>query len=161
MRPSLPCLLVFGAASGGAGCSETCPPPTSIAERTWTVFVNPVTWEIDNEEGFPAETSPANGEHEMNVAWPNNDLEGPITVTIDGQVFEGRGRWNDVECGQFSIGFNGRYEAEGNVHAFSASALLVTWESNVDGFLDWQETWQSAEGVVGSYSTQAQLRSVF
>ncbi|MEZ4239326.1 MAG: hypothetical protein R3F59_24860 [Myxococcota bacterium] len=157
MRRTLAPLLL---SAGLAGCTDTCPPPTSIADEVWTVFVNPVSWEGDNEAAFPADTSPANGVHTLSVVWPSDAPDGNVTVTIDDQAFQGRGRWDETECGTFALGFNGRYEAGGDVHAFSCAATLVTWQGNVDGYLDWEETWQSAEGEIGSFSSQAQLRSI-
>jgi hypothetical protein len=154
----LPLLVTLSAALGA--CSDTCPTPDSLNGRTWTVFVHPAEHQLENADAFPADTTPANGTHELAITWTGREAQADVTVAIDGQEFGGRGQWNETECGNFSVGFNGAYEAGGDRHSFVADATLVTWEQQLDGFLDWRETWESAEGEVGSFVASAQLTSV-
>jgi hypothetical protein len=147
-------ILAFAVLSG---CSDTCAPPQpELNEKVWSVFVQPTSFTIDGE-GFPAESTPANGTHEWIVSWTTPDPESAVVVTIDGQPFDGTGRWSTQECGNFDLGFNGIFAGDdGSNHSFAASAELATWPGHLEGFLDWRETW-ALDGVVGSYSTEAQL----
>lgn len=154
-------------------CSETCPTPSSeLNERDWAVFIQAAQFEIDKPEEFPSETTPGNGEHTWRIDWTSPDLvgtdpSGEVTVTVDGQPFEGKGFWSNQECGNFSITFAGKYLSPDALteHAFAASALLAVFtdevgnetESKLEGFLDWEETWETPAGIVGTYTAQAQV----
>lgn len=141
-----------------SGCSETCAPPQpELNQQVWSVFVQPVTFTVDGE-GFPAESSPGNGTHELAIEWTTPDPLSPVVVTIDGQPFEGTGNWSVQECGNFVVGFSGVYAAtDGATHAFGASAELTTWPGHLDGFLDWTENWRTADDANGSYTAEAQM----
>jgi hypothetical protein len=145
------------------GCAETCPTPQSRLEGVaWNVFFQPVEYAVDNE-AFPAESSPGNGEHTLEITWLSSQLfRGAIEVAIDGQGFDGTGTWSDVECGHFVMGWSGVYLAdpeaeETATHAFAASAQLVTYGTTLDGFVDWEETWKSVDGQVGTWVSASQL----
>jgi hypothetical protein len=141
-----------------SGCSETCAPPQpALNQKVWSVFVQPTTFTI-NGEGFPADSTPANGTHEMIIAWSSPQADSPIVVTIDGQPFDGAGKWSEQECGNFTMTFDGIYTGDdGSTHAFGAGAQLMTWSGRLEGFLDWSENWANAAGEIGSYTTDAQL----
>jgi hypothetical protein len=141
-------------------CSETCPPPdVKLDGVVWDVFVTPVEYTVDNEEAFPADSTPANGEHQLEIGWLTDELfRGAVTVTIDGQPFDGTGTWSEIECGHFSLSFSGIYEVDtGAQHGFASTATLTTYRDVLEGFLDWSETWKSEDGQVGTFNTAAQV----
>jgi hypothetical protein len=146
-------------------CAETCPTPASeLNERDWAVFVQAVDPEIDNEEAFPAESSPGNGTHIWRIDWDSPELvqtdpTGEVTVTIDEQPFEGKGYWSTQECGNFTVTFAGEYiDADSTArHSFAATGLLAVFEGKLEGFLDWQETWRAPDGQIGSFTSSSQL----
>lgn len=150
--------MFFLAAIVLSGCTETCAPPQpELNEKVWSLFVQPVSFTIEGE-GFPAESSPGNGTHETNIAWSTPDPDAAIVVTIDGQQFDGSGKWSTQECGNFSIGYAGIYTAaDGATHSFGAGAQLITWPGRLEGFLDWTETWKNVAGEIGSYTADAQV----
>ncbi|MEQ1501841.1 MAG: hypothetical protein ABMB14_06405 [Myxococcota bacterium] len=143
-----------------SACSETCPTPTdALNGREWSVFSQAASYTIDGES-FPAESTPASGTHTVSIDWSSRELDAPVVVTVDGQSFDGEGVWSDTECGTFSIAYSGVYLAEdGAEHAFAASTLLTTWLANparLEGFVDWDESWASVEGEVGTFSADLQ-----
>jgi hypothetical protein len=140
-------------------CTETCPDPKTRLDADWDVFVNAVEHTIENEPAFPADTSPGNGPHAWRVDWNTDQLfKGAVQVTMDGQTFDGTGTWSEVECGHFSLAWSGIYEAEtGAEHAFAAGAVLVTYEHELEGFMDWEETWKAPDGQVGTYVAATQV----
>lgn len=151
------CALLF-VASALPGCSETCPTARdALNGKVFPVFAHVATWEPADLAGYPSDTSPINGAHDYGIEWATSAPDGEVTVIIDGQSFDGTGRWSESECGNFVVAFDGVYELDGDVHAFSASAELVTWEQHLDGFVDWQETWQAGAGEVGSFAADARL----
>lgn len=159
--PALAVAAALVAAPFATGCAENCPTARdSLNGRVWSLFGHAATWEPEDLTGYPAGTSPVNGDHEYAFDWATGAPDGEVAVTIDGQVFEGTGRWSETECGNFSVGFDGLFEARGDVHAFSASALLVTYDNHLDGFVDWQETWQSAAGGVGSFTADIRVTTI-
>lgn len=159
MRTLLTILALAAAAPLAAGCAENCGPPQQLNDRTFEVFTNAISWEIENEAWFPGESSPANGTHEWKFEWSSPSASAPVTVYTDGQAFEGEGTWDEQECGTFFATWSGIYEAgDGATHAFAAASLFLTWPGSLVGFLDWDETWRAPNGEVGSYSAEAQMR---
>ena len=144
-----------------AGCAETCPlPQASLNDEVFDVFGRVIALEQEPAPEWPSESLPFNGPREWTVNWASDQAESPVTVVIDGQTFEeGRGYFDDVECGNFSIAFKGTYVAEdGAEHLVAANARLVVWPDGMDGFVDFQSSWSTPEGdVIGTANGTAQL----
>jgi hypothetical protein len=156
MRTLLPVLVFSGLTYG---CAEPCESPQTLNGRVFDSFTNATTWTVQNEEGFAGVGSPANGDAMVQFDW-GNLAKGPVTVTIDGQAFNGNGTWDTQECGNFVVTWGGTYlaEEEQSVHDFVAGARFRLWGDNLEGQIDWAETWSSADGQVGTFEVEGQLR---
>lgn len=153
------CLLSSGAIFS-LGCSDICGAPTQINNIEYDSFVNARAFSLSDEDGFPAEGCPVNGPLAISFEWASELGEGPLTVRMDGQAFEGSGTWSQMDCGNFQASWEGTYEgSDGSRHTFVAAAAFVVWEStNLEGFIEWDENWTSAEGVQGEFAASALLR---
>jgi hypothetical protein len=145
MRYLLPIVLPL-VASGLGGCAEECPPPDfALNGKTWNVVNTVVAIEPPTlDPAFPGESSPANGPHVMSITWESVQPTSGVTVAIDGQEFRGQGAWDDAECGNFTVTFEGEYvSADGRAtHDFTAGAALQTWEGHLEGTWDYAEIWR-------------------
>ena len=152
--------LVVVAAFALAGCAETCPPPQdALGTKVFDVFGRVISLEQEPAPEWPAESFPFNGLHQWSIAWGSNSAESAVTVVIDDQVFEeGNGYLDDVECGNLSVAFKGTYLADdGAQHLFAANGRLIVWPDGLDGFLDFQSSWEAVDGTIGSTNGTVQL----
>lgn len=136
--------LLLLSVSVAVGCAEDCPPPSSMLNSPWIVHNHVVVQDpVELDPAYPGETSPANGEHVLQIRWDSVSLESPVTVILDDQEFPGQGAWDERECGNFGLTWEGTYVArDGRVtHDFSASAQLQTWEGHLEGTWKYVELW--------------------
>lgn len=146
------CLLLTFAALGASGCAEECTTPDfALNGKSWNVFNTVVAFDPPTiDPAFPGESSPANGAHVMGIDWNTVGLESGVTVRIDEQEFAGQGSWDDVECGNFRVTFEGTYYPEGDEegpvsHDFTAVAVLQTWEGHLEGYWKLVEVWRNRD----------------
>jgi hypothetical protein len=152
--------LLAVAALALGGCAETCPlPQDALNQKIWDLFGRVTVLEQEQDPAWPAESLPFNGPHLWTIDWASNDFDGArVIVTIDEQVFEGTGSFDDVECGNFVVTFGGTYAAEdGAEHEFNASARLATLPEGLDGFVEFKSTWRTPADAIGSAAGIAQL----
>lgn len=153
--------------STAMGCSADCGPAAQLASRTYSAFTHPVSASGDNistltgAPGFASYGLPVNGEHLWSFAFGAADV-GPVTVSIDGQEFEGQGVWDSVECGSFTVeSLAGTYVApDGAEHDFNAAMSMVVFEQQLEGLVQWNEAWTLSDGESGTYRSTAQMRGV-
>ena len=134
-----------------AACKAECDPPSTLSGLTWTVFGNLVTWESTGPVN-PPDPFPVNGTTTWTFAW-GGQAEGPVTVTIDGQVFDGAGDWGTEReaCGTFGLVLDGIWTSSGGVrHVFETSGDLLFYDDVLEGSLTWSDRWQfgEASGVI-------------
>jgi hypothetical protein len=160
MRPlRLPAstLLLWPLALGA--CTEECPTADFVLNgRSWNIFNTVV--ELSPPEldpAFPGETSPANGAHVFTIDWNTNAPDSAVTVTIDGQEFPGQGRWDDANCGEFNLAFEGTYVAGEVLHDFAAGASLETWDEHLEGTWRYAEAWRTGD-LTGRVDFQVQMK---
>ena len=137
-----------------SGCTENCGVGAQLNGVVYDAFMHPVgPWEVANANAFPAEASPGNGPLLFELEWGNLN-EGPITVMMDGQAFDGDGVFYQQECGNMEIIWSGQYlSAIGSKHNFAARALLQFYGTTIAGQVtNYSETW-AYENDVGSYSS--------
>lgn len=143
-------IVVLPLALGAGGCAEECVPPDfALNGKVWTVFNTVVEHTPpDLDPAYPGEESPANGAHTLAITWENSGLSSPLTVKMDGQEFRGQGEWDDGECGNFTLTWEGEYaSADGSsTYDFSAGAALQTWEGHLEGVWNYGETWTAQVG---------------
>ncbi len=145
--------------SVAVGCAEPCSAPGEINGLGFDMFTNAITWTLVNEEGFPAEASPGNGDSSYSFSWGTALVHAPVSVTIDGQTFAGQGGWDDQECGKFVVGYSGSYQSEaGSTHDFAAVGRFRWWAPNLEGEVDWAEAWRTSDGQVGALQFVGQMR---
>lgn len=141
----------LAAAAALTGCSEPClTPEVALGGVVWTVHNTVVVQDPATvDPAYPGESSPANGEHAMSVTWNSVSLDSAVTVTIDGQEFPGQGTWDDAECGNFVMTWEGTYlSADGKAqHDFAASAILQTWEGHLEGTWHYVSAWTVGESA--------------
>lgn len=100
---------------------------------------------------------PVNGWSDWSFEW-SSAQSGPLTVLIDGQEFAGSGTWDPIECGNFSVSFNGIYgDANGVRHAFTTTGDFLWFDQSLEGLVFWNENWQT-EYDSGKVSGESQLR---
>ena len=139
-----------------AGCSENCGLGNQINNLVYDAFIHPIgPWNITNADAFPAEASPGNGPLEFQIEWGATN-QGPITVFMDGQSFDGDGVFFEQECGNIEIVWSGKYVSDvGSEHNFGARAQLQFYQGVIAGRVTrYSETW-SYRDEVGSYSAEA------
>jgi len=164
--PWIPLILLIGAAMS-SGCAPDCGPAAQIAGNTYEVFTHPVSASGENLDrltappDFSSYSVPVNGEGSWSFAFGNADV-GPVAITIDGQSFDGQGVWDAVECGHFTVeDVGGEYAAaDGSTHTFSAAMSIVVFGEQLEGLVQWNESWTLAGGETGTYRSTAQMRGV-
>lgn len=150
-----------------SGCAPDCGAVNQFNTLTYRVFANPFEYTNDNPvflEGpeFWSYGTPANGVSQWNFAWTGAAV-GPVTVTIDGQTFEGTGELDEVECGQALVTFNGLYVDDANnvEHNFNASMSMTLWSEQGGGlmgaYLIWKESWTHPSSENGTFTANAHL----
>lgn len=148
-------LLVLGSIPLLSGCNADCGSPEQVNGR-YAMFANVLAYDGDNLDGFPSYQTPANGWSEWEITWTNLQ-SGRVTVSIDGQPFDGDGLWDDVECGNFTLRFAGLYTSEdGSTHDFRTDATLVRFADRLEGTWTWSEAWARA-GDDGTFESDGQL----
>ncbi|MEN0063518.1 MAG: hypothetical protein AAGA48_15310 [Myxococcota bacterium] len=157
--------VVVPALLGSVGCSEVCGSPDQLNGRVFSSFAHARTFElVGDEAAFPALSSPANGTVEIGFEWASNLSMGPLAITMDGQLFDdGSGQWSQVNCGNFTATWGGTYtakegEEKGAEHTFVAAGFFVQYDDQLEGFVDWEERWESVDGRSGSFSGDILLR---
>lgn len=144
-------LLAGVVALVASGCSDTCGLGSQLNGQTYSAFIHPIEWEFDNEEAFPGAASPANGPVELTFEWGASS-NGPITVVMDGQPFDGTGIFDEIECGNFVANWGGTYLSdEGTEHEFKAAALFMYYDTFLEGQLSYAEAFRNAQNQVGAY----------
>lgn len=134
-----------------AACDPGCDPPGTLDGATYRTFGNLVQYQLGGPEPYPG-FSPINGVTTWGFDW-GTQLEGPITVTIDGQPFEGTGVWGDFECNTFTAQFAGRWVAPGGrAHEFDAAGNFFYYDVLIEGSLAWSESWNDG-GITGTMSS--------
>lgn len=150
-----------------SGCTTDCGPVSKFNTLTYRVFANPVEFTNDNPEflagpDFWSYGTPANGVSEWNFAW-TAAASGPVTVTIDGQSFEGTGELDEIECGQALVTFQGVYVDDANSvdHTFNASMSMTLWAEQGGGqmgaYLIWKESWSHPSSEAGQFTSNSHL----
>lgn len=145
----------------GTGCNDVCGSPDQLNGRTFEAFSSARTYEIVGDRTlFPAESTPANGPLVLSFEWASDLSEGPLDVLIDGQRFEdGSGQWSEINCGTFTASWGGEYEGlDGTVHRFVAGGYFVQYDDQLEGFVDWDEAWELADGPQGTFSAELLIR---
>jgi len=166
MRTSVAAACLF-VSSVGSGCAADCGPAGQIAGNTYAVFTHPLTATGSNIERLTAPPDfasygvPVNGESSWTFAFGGSDV-GPVSVTIDGQPFDGQGFWDAIECGNFTVeDVSGAYmSSDGTEHDFNADFSLVVFGDQLEGLAQWNEAWTLANGDSGTYRSTAQMRGV-
>jgi len=144
---------VLGATVLG-GCSDNCGLGSQLNGREYEVFVKAITYDFQNEAAFPGEASPANGYMNLSFEWGTAN-EGPVTVFMDGQPFDGNGTFDDQECGNFVAQWEGEYLHEsGSEHAFAAAALFLFYDTVLEGQLNYAENFRTVDDKVGSFNVE-------
>jgi len=143
------------------GCNDNCGLGSQLNGVDYDVFAKALEYEIQNEAAFPGEASPANGELTLTFEWGASN-EGPITVFMDGQPFEGTGTFDDQECGNFVAQWEGEYLHEsGTEHAFAAAGLFMFYDDVLEGQLNYAENFRTPGGKVGAFNvTLGELRGI-
>lgn len=140
------------------GCEPNCPEPQTLNGQTFQVFANPLE-ELNSQQleaftdapDFLSYGSPMNGHSAWRIDWGASE-SGPLTISIDEQSFEGRGEWDPIECGHFSMTWEGEYLADDATrHDFSASGVFVTYEGHLAGEMLWVQSWATGDGRAGSW----------
>ncbi len=168
MRTSTIGGAVFAAAlTLAGGCAPDCGPAAQIGSNTYSVFSHPISASGDNLElltsapDFASYSLPVNGESSWSFKFGNAD-DGPMKVAIDGQEFDAHGSWDSVECGNFIVSdFAGQFvSTDGTQHNFSAVMNMVVWGEQLEGLVQWGETWTLTDGTAGSYKSTTQMRGL-
>lgn len=161
MTRSLPALLVLAAI--GQGCAPGCSSSSSFTGRTYQIFANPVSYNIENgaindAPDFFGYEIPGNGTHQWSFRWGNTDV-GPVDITINGVTFAGQGDWDTTECGHLILDFEGTIEGDetGARHVFNAAANLTVWQDKLGGLLIWNETFTLPDGETGTWRSTSHL----
>ena len=137
-----------------AACDPGCDPPGAVDGITYRMFGNLVDYELIGPEPYPG-TSPVNGVSTWSFEW-GDAAEGPVTVVIDQQPFEGTGTWRLDQCGVFTVKFGGEWVFPGGrTHEFSAAGNFSYYDVLVEGALGWNETWREAGITGGMNATDA------
>lgn len=153
MTPPMRMLVaMFLPLSGLLGaCQSDCGLPNTVLDgRQYRAFGNVIDYTV-GQTGAPPGDILVNGHTTLEFQW-GGAAEGPVSVLIDGQAFEGEGYWNPVECNNFSVSFGGTFQsAEGTAHNFTAAANFfaftdVYFGELVEGSVAWNETWTTADG---------------
>lgn len=127
-----------------AACRPACDDPSVFDTRLYEVFGNLVDFESSSTLG-PQDAYPVNGYTTWSIVWGNTE-EGPVTVTIDDQVFEGEGSWSAERCDTFSVAFSGVYRSEGAVrHVFESTGEFLYFQDVLEGTLTWSDRWSFGE----------------
>lgn len=145
----------------GTGCNDVCGSPEVLDGRKFDAFATAREFDLVGDRTvFPAESTPANGPLELSFDWASSLSEGPVDVLIDGQRFEdGTGQWSQLNCGNFTASWSGMYEGlDGAEHTFFAAGYFVYYNARLEGFVDWDEAWEVADGRSGTFSAQLLLR---
>jgi hypothetical protein len=72
--------------------------------------------------------------------------------------FQGEGTFDGDDCGSFSVGWQGSYVGEdASEHHLGVVMDLVQWDANLDGFVRFESSWESAAGMVGDAAGDAQF----
>ena len=142
-------------------CTDVCGSPQQINDIAFDAFVSPLTYTITNETAFPSYASPGNGALVISFSWDTAALEGPLTVTMDDQVFDANGFWSPMDCGNFEVTWAGAYEGTDSRHLFVGAADFVLWGDHIEGFVEWDEDWTDrTTGEEGDYTAFTLLRGV-
>ena len=150
-----------------SACKPDCGGVQAFNNFTYRGFANPVIHESNNPaftEGpeYWSYGSPANGASEWQFKW-GGVAQGPVTVVIDGQEFEGTGELDELECGTAVVNFGGIYtdDAVDVEHTFNASMSLNLWVddngSQFGGYLIWKESWSHPSSETGSFSAESHV----
>lgn len=131
-----------------AACDPGCDAPGTLDGASYRMFGNLVDYEVLGPEPYPG-TSPVNGVSTWSFDW-GDAAEGPVTVVIDQQPFEGMGTWHEAECGTFTVRFEGEWVFPGGrTHDFRAAGNFLYYDVLIEGSLAWTETWRDS-GLSGS-----------
>jgi len=153
---SIPLVLASLALPLAAGCGADCGKPTQI-NGTYAVFANVIQRSGSNMDHFPSYMTPANGWTEWTLTW-NRNKPAKVSVVIDGQPYTATGSWDEVECGNFTLDFAGTYlSINDSTHEFAVTGDFVAFGPQIEGRWDWEETWTSAQGETGTFSTIGQV----
>lgn len=137
---------------GLLACDPGCDPPGSLDGASYRMFGNVVDYDLGGVEDYPG-TSPVNGVSTWAFDW-GDAAEGPVTVTIDQQPFEGSGAWGTQECNVFVVAFAGEWLAPGGrSHDFEARGNFLYYDILLEGSLAWSETWRDS-GLSGTLNAR-------
>ncbi len=146
-------LLLMSAALWAGACSDTCGLGNQLNGRSYDAFIHPVELDANTSiEGLPLYASPGNGPVTIGFEFGTAN-DGPITVFLDGQAFEGQGIFYEQDCGNFSASWSGIYVGEdqpngvATEHAIGVVGVFQFYAAAdgsqvLAGELDWKETWQ-------------------
>lgn len=133
--------LLAGAAAA-SGCGVDCGAVDQIA-GTYAVFANVVEYDGSNLENFPADTSPANGWTEWSIIVDTDS----VTLLIDDDTFSPRTTVSTVECGSFTMEFDGAYRQDDDVHVLSAAGEFNLFADHLEGTWDYEEEWTAGKAA--------------
>jgi hypothetical protein len=131
------CLLA-ATTTVASGCGVDCGPASDIA-GVYDVFANVVEYDGTNLENYPADTSPATGWSEWSILVDADS----VTVLIDEASFPARAAVSTIECGRFTLGFDGPYRQDGDLHALSVAGEFSVFADHLEGTWDYEEEWTS------------------
>jgi hypothetical protein len=155
-----PLSLLLLALLPAAGCGVECG-DASQTDGKYVVFttVNGSP-DISDPEHFPYYSTPVNGWGEWVLDWHGLDT---VSVLIDGEVYEAQGSWDAVECGNFTLKFNGAYEWSAELndryhtvidteHDFNMFLALDVFGTRMEGTWVEDEQWTDPGGVTGTFA---------
>lgn len=129
-----------------AACKPNCGSPNQLDGLTYEMFGNVIVWQA-GATGAPPGMTPINGYTDLQLTWGTAPA-GPVTVSIDGQAFEGEGLWQEQECGNFGLSFGGTFvSSEGTSHNFSGAGNFLFYDTLLEGAMVWNETWTSGTEI--------------
>lgn len=141
-----------------AACAPCLQPQTVLNAVAFDMSGAMTTFRIQPDDvTFPADV-PANGPSVWTMLW-DTATTGSVHLDIDGQSYAAEGTWDDVECGNFSLAFEGEYlGADGGRHVFNSEGTYNTYDGLLDGLVSWRETWEDAAGVEGTMTSTVVFR---
>jgi hypothetical protein len=133
-----------------AACAPCLKPQTVLNAIEFDMSGSLSSLRVQPEEADFPTALPANGLSRWVMLW-DTATTGAVHIDIDGQTYEAEGSWDDVECGNFSLAFEGEYlGSDGGRHVFATDGEYNTYDGLIDGLASWRESWEDAAGAQGT-----------
>ncbi len=152
---------VLAVAALFGGCDTPCEAPADIDGQEFDVFVTFKRVAVGDRAEFPLTSSPTNGDVSLRLDFAEPAARnGEVTVELGGQTFDGRGTFDEQQCGWFDLRWAGVYEGEAapEAHDFSAQGSFVVAGPRLEGIVEWEEDWTNASGTSGTLEGTALFR---